>query len=151
MGISQQPPNSSTKMASETATTPVAEETPKVVEETPKEDAPVAEKAEEVKNGDAPAKEETNGKEAEANGAEKNGEEKNGDSNGHSANGNGHAAEANGAEKNGEAENGDADKEATKRKAEESSTEEPIPVSAEKIAKLKEAETEAAKPAEETA
>merc|ERR1711942_160068 len=133
MGISQQPPNSSTKMASETATTPVAEETPKVVEETPKEDAPVAEKAEEVKNGDAPAKEETNGKEAEANGAEKNGEEKNGDSNGHSANGNGHAAEANGAEKNGE----------------ESSTEEPIPVSAEKIAKLKEAETEAAKPAEE--
>merc|ERR1711942_428230 len=134
MGISQQPPNSSTKMASETATTPVAEETPKVVEETPKEDAPVAEKAEEVKNGDAPAKEETNGNEAEANGAEKNGEEKNGD-----------------AKEEKEAENGDADKEATKRKAEESSTEEPIPVSAEKIAKLKEAETEAAKPAEETA
>jgi len=128
--------------------TPVAEETPKVVEETKEENG---------KNGDS-----ENG---HKNGDSENGHSKNGDSeNGHSKNGdseNGHKAEENGKTetengkedtngKEAETENGDADKEATKRKAEEDKPES-IPVSAEKIAKLTETETpaEAEKPAEE--
>ena len=131
---------------------PATEETPKeVVEETPAKEEAAADKEVEVveknghkngeakngngeaKNGDSEAK---NGDSEEKNGdsEEKNGktEEKNGDSNGHT---------------NGDA----ADKEAPKRKADDSgdAKEEPIPVSAEKIAKLKEAEVEAPKAAAE--
>ena len=108
------------------------EKAPEVVE-TPKETTEEPAKEAEVKNGDS------NGSEA------KNGEAKNGDSeNGHK-NGDSNGAEA----KNGDSE----DKEATKRKAEEDTTPEAVPVSAEKIAKLKEGEEEKteAKEAETTA
>lgn len=113
-----------------------AETVPEVVE-TPTEDATEKETPEVVEVEEA-----TNGH-ANGNGT-KNGEAKNGDSeNGH-ANGKEKNGEATEEAKNGEAEetNGEAateDKEATKRKAEDDPIEE-IPVSAEKIAKLKESE-----------
>jgi len=96
---------------------------------------------EEATNGDAAIKEATNGDAAPVVEEEvkeaTNGEAKNGDSNGHATNGN--AAVKNG-DSNGHAANGEEAKEATKRKADESGdAPETVEVSAEKIAKLKEA------------
>jgi hypothetical protein len=142
-------------------TTTTAETVPEVVE-TPKETTTEAAKettTEAVKDttteAEMPtiteaAKEETNG---HSNG---NGEAKNGDSNGEAKNGdsNGDKVEAtNGAAKNGDAvakegnghtETSEEDKEAaTKRKADDTTTDvEPVPVSAEKIAKLTEKDNE---------
>merc|ERR1719309_940567 len=130
----------------------------------------------ETTNGDAEAKVETTNGEAEANNGEaeaKNGDAENGHSNGNGVAKNGDHENGNGKEHtNGDSENGHSKTEATtteetmetseedktesapKRKADEI---EPIPVSAEKIAKLKEneaeekTETEATPAAEETA
>ena len=146
------------------------EKAPEVVE-TPKETTEEPAKEAEVKNGDSNGAEAKNGE--AKNGDSENGH-KNGDSNGAEAKNGDHKEETNGAEakngdhKNGDSENGDKkeetngdeakngdseDKEATKRKAEEDTTPEAVPVSAEKIAKLKEGEEEKteAKEAETTA
>ena len=111
------------------------EETPKVVEE-------VKEVVEETNGHTENGKETTevkNGEDKAENGEEKNGEEKNGeDKNGEDKAENGHEKSENGhsnGDSNGHTENG-----TTKRKVEEDSVPEPIPVSAEKIAKLTETE-----------
>merc|ERR1712107_271028 len=122
------------KMADTQETTPTTTETTPEVVETPKAEETPKETVEETKEE---AKEETNGE--AKNGDSENGH-KNGDSeNGHS-NGNGKEAEAT-----------EEDKEATKRKAEEAGDTEPVPVSAEKIAKLKETTEETETKEAETA
>jgi len=107
-----------------------AEQTTPVVEETKEETPKVVEETTEEK------KEETNGHTENGNGTtdEQNGEErvhKDADYKTEETAENGH--------KNGDAENGDSEeKVAEKRKAEDDAAPEPIPVSAEKIAKLTE-------------
>merc|ERR1712226_862554 len=77
-------------------------------------------------------------------------EEKKEETNGHTENGNGTTEEKNGEEKNdghknGDSENGHSENGAPKRKVEEEAAPEPIPVSAEKIAKLTETTEEEVK------
>lgn len=125
-------------MAEVDQTTPTTtEDVPEVVEETSAEVAPATEEAKTAETATTEVTETTNGNHAET-------ETTNGDAVEAT---NGHFAEPANEE---EAISAESPKEATKRKVEDGGDIEPVEVSAEKIAKLKEATTEEETPAAAT-